>query len=540
MQEMGHRENALQRCLSWLEGQAGRNGETVKQNKMKKNKQLTINMIANFINFGISLCISFFLSPYIVRTIGVEANGFITLANNFVSYTSLITIALNSMTGRFVTISLTEDSTEDANKYFTSALFANVSIAIVLGIIGTFIVVFLKSIINVPDHLLLDVQILFSLLFINCLIGVVGSIFGVAAFARNKLYLEYLRTALGSVARALVILCGFLLFSPHVWYVGLGGLVSGIIIIFCDIHYTKKLLPEIRIRKKYFCMPYILTLIKSGIWNTVNKLGQLLADGLDLLITNLFIDATAMGVLSLAKTVPNLIYSLMGSVVGVFTPDFTILYAQKRFDELVAEVKQSMKIMGVVTNLPVIILIVCGRDFFRLWQPTQDPQVLQLLSILTVACLIFSGSVNCLYNIFTVVNKLKRNSVVVLIHGAVSTVLVFLLLKWTSLGIYAVAGVSTSLGIIRILAFTVPYGAMCLGQKWYVFYGDVFKPVLFAVLTSVVCLSLLRAYPGGSWLLLCGKGLITATISILIGYYIILSKKERKIISSRIFGKIRK
>ena len=104
-----------------------------KGNSMQKNRQLTINMAANFINFGISLCISFFLSPYIVRTIGVEANGFITLANNFVSYTSLITIALNSMIGRFVTISLTEKKTDDANRYFTSALFANGSIAAVLG-----------------------------------------------------------------------------------------------------------------------------------------------------------------------------------------------------------------------------------------------------------------------------------------------------------------------------------------------------------------------------------------------------------------------
>ena len=290
-------------------------------------------MIANFVNFGISLCISFFLSPYIVRTIGVEANGFITLANNFVSYTSLITIALNSMTGRFVTISLTENKIEDANKYFTSALFANVSIATVLGVIGAFIVAFLDSIINVPDNLLLDIQILFALLFINCLVGVVGSIFGVAAFARNKLFLEYLRTAIGNIARALVILCGFLLFSPHVWYVGIGGLVSGIIVVVCDIQYTKKLLPEIRIKRSNFCMPYVLTLIKAGIWNTINKLGQILTDGLDLLITNIFIDATAMGVLSLAKTVPNLIYSLMGSVVGVFSPDFTILYAQKRFGE---------------------------------------------------------------------------------------------------------------------------------------------------------------------------------------------------------------
>lgn len=507
---------------------------------MKTNKQLTINMIANFITFGISMCISFFLSPYIVRTIGVEANGFITLANNFVSYTSLVTIALNTMTGRFVTISLTENKTDDANKYFTSAFFANASIAMVLGVLGTFVVVFLKSLINVPEYLLTDIQLLFALLFANCLIGIVGSVFGVAAFARNKLYLEYLRTAIGTMARAAVILCGFLLFEPHVWYVGLGGLVSGLIVIISDIRYTKRLLPEIRIKRRNFCLPYVMTLIRSGIWNTVNKLGQILADGLDLLITNLFIDATAMGILSLSKTVPNLIYSLMGSVVGVFTPDFTILFAQKRFDELVAEVKQSMKIMGVVTNLPVIVLIVCGSDFFRLWQPTQDPKQLQLLSIMTVACLIFSGSVNSLYNIFTVVNKLRLNSIVVLIHGALSTVLVFLLLRFTSLGIYAVAGVSTSLGILRLLLFTVPYGAVCLKRKWYTFYPDVFKPVFFATLASVVCLLVLRFYPIGGWILLCGKGAVTVIISLLIGYYIILTKQERNAITARLLARHKK
>lgn len=127
-----------------------------------------------------------------------------------------------------------------------------------------------------------------------------------------------------------------------------------------------------------------------------------------------------------------------------------------------------------------------------------------------------------------------------LVHGAISTVVVFCLLKWTSLGIYAVAGVSTTLGILRLLIFTVPYGAICLGRKWHTFYGDVFKPVLFAVLASAVCMLVLQTYPRGGWILLCGKGVITVTISVLIGYFVILSKKERKIISSRLLSKLRK
>lgn len=495
---------------------------------MDKSKQFSINMIANLISFAVSLCISFFLSPYIVATIGVEANGFITLANNFISYIGIVTIALNSMTGRFVTINLYQNKIKEANKIFTSALFANIIIAFGMSIIGTIFVFNLEHIINIPNGIVHDVKLLFLFLLVSCLISIVGSVFGVAAFARNKLYLEYFRTLQGTIARALVIFGGFFLFSPKVWYVGLGGLVSSVIILINDLGFTKKLLPEIRVRKRNFHISRIIMLLKSGVWNTVNKLGQILADGLDLLITNLFIDATAMGVLALAKTVPNLIYSLMGSVVGIFTPDFTILYAQEKYDELVTEVKQSMKVMGFITNIPVIILIVCGIDFFMLWQPTQNARELQILSLITIACLVFSGSVNSIYNIFTVVNKLKLNAIVVLIHGAASALLVFILLRFTNLGIFAIAGVSSCLGIIRVLAFTLPYGAKCLKQKWHVFFLGVFKIVFYTIISSIVCVFVLKHLPNGNWILLCLKGLLTLIISGVIGSCMILNKEERR------------
>ena len=81
-------------------------------------KQTGINLIAQVIAFGINLGISFFLTPFIVEKIGVEANGFVSLANNFVEYAQLITISINSMAGRFITIKLHQKNPEDANKYF--------------------------------------------------------------------------------------------------------------------------------------------------------------------------------------------------------------------------------------------------------------------------------------------------------------------------------------------------------------------------------------------------------------------------------------
>lgn len=59
-------------------------------NVSSRNRQLIINMAAQAISFAVSLGISFFLTPYIVENIGVEANGFVGLAKNFTGYVSII------------------------------------------------------------------------------------------------------------------------------------------------------------------------------------------------------------------------------------------------------------------------------------------------------------------------------------------------------------------------------------------------------------------------------------------------------------------
>lgn len=502
--------------------------------EMSANKQLAINMSASFVAYGVSLVISFFLSPYIVKTIGVEANGFITLANNFVSYATVVTLALNSLAGRFITISIVKKDIDSANKYFSSVYYANLIISLFLFVIGSFIVVFLEKIIHIPTHLILDVKILFSCLFLNCILSVVGSVFSVAPFTRNKLYLESLRNIESNIARLLIIVGLFALFVPRVWYIGLGTLVSGIYVLICNLYYTKKLLPEIHIKRIYYNGKAVWELISSGIWNTINRLGQILTDGLDLLITNLLIDSVAMGVLALAKTVPSMISGLMGSIVGVFSPNYTILYAEEKYDALLRQIKQSMKIMGVIVNWPIIILVVCGQDFFRLWQPTQNAGELQILSILTIACLTISGGINCLYGVFTVVNKIKVNSLVVVFSGLLSTLLTLLALNTTNWGVYAVAGVSSAVSIIRNLVFTAPYGAKCLNQKWYIFYPDIVRPALYFAASVAICIPIVNLIPSAGWLFLIIKGLISSLVSALIGVFVVLKKEERKAVFSKL------
>ena len=91
----------------------------------KANRQLAVNLIAQIASFLVSFGISFFVTPYVTNKLGSDAYGFITLADNFVNYASLITIALNSMASRFITIKIYENKMDEANVYFNSVLIGN-------------------------------------------------------------------------------------------------------------------------------------------------------------------------------------------------------------------------------------------------------------------------------------------------------------------------------------------------------------------------------------------------------------------------------
>lgn len=70
------------------------------------NKQVAVNMICNVVSYSSNIIVSFVLTPYLINTLGKEAYSFYPIANNIVSYMSIIVNALNAMAGRFITIEI--------------------------------------------------------------------------------------------------------------------------------------------------------------------------------------------------------------------------------------------------------------------------------------------------------------------------------------------------------------------------------------------------------------------------------------------------
>ena len=123
-------------------------------------RRFIINLSATVTAFVIGLCINFFLTPFIVENLGREAFGFIGLSNDFLNYFTLITIALNAMAGRFITIRYVEGNIGEAKKYMSSVFFANIILAaiILISSIQLVIIAILGELLSVNRKLLEDIQ----------------------------------------------------------------------------------------------------------------------------------------------------------------------------------------------------------------------------------------------------------------------------------------------------------------------------------------------------------------------------------------------
>ena len=121
-----------------------------------------------------------------------------------------------------------------------------------------------------------------------------------------------------TIIKFIIILFLFFLLKPSVFYVGIATLIASIYVLIFNVKYTKVLLPNIKIKRKYFSIKEIKILLSSGLWNSITNLGNVIADGLDLLISNIFVGATTMGVIAVAK-VPGLAFNnIISSILTVY------------------------------------------------------------------------------------------------------------------------------------------------------------------------------------------------------------------------------
>lgn len=500
-------------------------------------RRLYINTFALISSFCINLLINFFLAPYIVKNIGAEAYGFVGLANTMINYAQVFSVALNSLAARFIAISYHQCDYRKASRYMSSVLIGNLFCVAIVSVVVSFIIVNIETFLHIEQSLVMDVKLLFILIYINYIFIAVFSVYNVATFIKNRLDLASIRNVISSIIKVFVLVFCFSQFSIHVYYIGLSAFLCNVYLFASNFVLTKKLTPEISFSWNLYSWRVIKEVVSSGIWNSLSKLSDILSKGLDLLFVNLFIGGAAMGQLSISQTIPMIILSAFGVLASVFAPDITKSYALGNMEDIKKNLIFSIKFFSLLSSLPLALLYSFGDDFYKLWLPNQDAHFLSYLSILGTIDLCVILLQEPMYNIFVVTNKLKETSLVLLLFGVLNcfSMLVIALLDIdTTSKLYFIVFSHCFWNIIRGITYQPLYVARLLGLAKKTFYPFIIKNILSITLFCFLFKGIKNIYSIDNWISLITVSFLCVFFGGIINVLLLFNKIEQKKIIDKI------
>ena len=485
--------------------------------------------VATLLAFGIN----FFVTPYITERLGAEAYGFINLANTFVSYAMIGTTAVTSFATRYIGVEYLNGRFKEASRYFSTTLIATGVLSLVIFLVLLLVDVNLSSLMNIPAEMLSDVQYLMILVFANFLIVTASTCFSCSAYIENKLSVFGVFQSVSYVVEAGALLLLYGCFAPRIAFFGIGLLAAGVIVLAGNLYIFVRYTPCLKFALGYFDAGRLANLVKNGIWNSVNQLGNALNSGLDLVIANLLLNPLAMGQVAISKTFSGVFSRLFQLVSTSFQPLFLESYSKGDAAQLKKDLFMSMKISGMVSNILFAGFFALCPAFYRLWIPGQDQELLYVLTMLTVACSAFEGPVNPLYYVYTLTVKNKVPCFITVAGGVLNVAGMFLLIKFTPLGVYSIAITTTVvMGFINLVTNPI-YISHCIGQKPLFFY-----PTLLRILLSCLCMcgafwGISVVAPSDTWLSFMVSAMVCATCGVVVHFAVAFSLEEKKVLLGR-------
>lgn len=498
--------------------------KSAKMNKLLHTaRTILVTALAYAVNYGITLI----LTPYITKTVGTEAYGFVTLAKQFTQYATIVTTALNIYAARYIGLSWHKKDIRQAKVYFASVFWGDVWLGFALLGAALVLTFFLDRLISIPPALVTDVKLLFVFSFIAFWVTTVFSVFGCAGYVCDRMDWKGYFKVLSYITNAVVLVTVYLLFPAKVKWVGLGTLSAALVIALSDFWMSRKLLPMLRAARKDYSFAAVKLLVMDGFWASFNMVGNLLNSGLDLLVCNQMLSSLAMGQLAIAKTVDTIVQSLYTVVDQAFIPRFLRTYAERGREELLGELRVSMKVSGLLANVTFAGFVALGRAFYRLWIPGEDTELIYRLTVVTIMTCIPNGAMHPLYYIYTLKLKQKFPCYVTILGGLFNVAGMYLLIKYAGMGVYAVAWTTVAVMCFINFVSNPLYMAHVLELPAKTFYPDIARNVLSCAVLTACMAGLSRLYEPKGWLSLIVCACVLGGIGAILHVFISCSREQR-------------
>lgn len=447
---------------------------------MIKFDQITINMTTNIIALSLSAFINIWITPIIINKLGLSAYGYVSVINNLIGFFAVITYTLNSMVGRFYTISYKKGQSQVSNEYISTALFTSIFIALILLPIAIIATLFLDELIVIKSSLVIDVKIAFFLSCITFFLSTILAVYNTGAYCQNRLEINNGITIFGNLARLFLLILLFNLFNPKIWFLSCTAIVQNIINISLAYISFKYLIPSVKFSIKNYRILKAKELLSAGMYNSLILVGTTLISQISILVANRYLDADIVGIYSSMVLLPTLIQQIGSSISSAFSPSTLAIYSSGKINQLNAYSNKVVMICAYLLGWPISVITAMGVPIFHLWLKidySSHKMIFAVLMLYLVSSLAFS-QLNVVNQAF---NKLRLPAYFSIIVGVYNFFLSILLVTKYNMGLWGIVIANVSAFFIRNIIFVPIYTSKITNQPWYIYFKGIIKPQILSI-----------------------------------------------------------
>jgi membrane protein EpsK len=265
-----------------------------------------------------------------------------------------------------------------------------------------------------------------------------------------------------------------------------------------------------------------------GGWLVINQVGTLLFNHVDLIVANMLLGAEIAGEYGSVLLFSTMLRRLAQTVSTVLTPTILAKYARDDLDSVNRISKQAVKFLGLAMALPIGLLCGLAQPLLALWLGPSFQPLAGLVVILT-AHLVINLAVSPLFGLNIAFNKVKLPGIVTLSMGVlnVGLAIAFVESGWGALGIAAAGAIVLTL---KNAFFTPVYAALIQKLPWWAFMSTMAPGLLAALSTAGIAYAATQLLNVHSWVTLFVVGGCISLLYVLIAWFSILDKGDRKLL----------
>lgn len=496
------------------------------------------NLTANWVGYGANLLITFFMSPFVVHTLGDTRYGIWSLMMTMTGYLGLVEIGTRGGLGRFINYYLGKNDIPKLNGTLNTAMAMFIAAGMLLtglaiGLVFTLPIFFPK----IPGNMLPVAKAVLMLVALNVWLSFFSAGFRQILIAHERFELTNavdLGVMLVRTASALIVLSTghglVLLAATHTSASMLGVLAVYLL--------AKRIFPHLELRPSLVSGEHFKELFGFSIWAFISSVSFRLLYSADTIVIGIvlgpkWITFYAIGGMLLYKA-----QSIITQAASIFGPKMIQACAQENWSALRIDFRRATNLAMGMGILLFGGMIAFGREFIILWMGPQyeiSYRVMLVLTISSFANIAFSSALN----IYSGLNRMKFRAVQVLAQGLANIGLTLILVVGFNWGILGVAWGT----FFPRIAFSILHGFIALHWIHYsfgvFFRQNIIRWVIAGICFTSMCWGISLLQLPGSWIGFFSKVTIACLVYIPIGFFVVFEWADRIRIKKYIIRRFR-